>query len=662
MKIDYVLSKLRLQKEYTGNNNRIQAYCPAHEDKNASLSIAISNDRILLFCHAGCKIEDILKNSGLTYSDLFSDKTPSNVYQYKDKDGNLVYEKLKYKTPEGKTFRQRRLTEDGIVDNLDGISKIPYNLPHVIDSIKSKSPVVFVEGEKDAETAELLGYTGTTFGGASDWKDEYKYYFKNAHVILIPDKDDPGLKNATKIKNSLSTVCKSLKLIILPDGKDLTEWVESGNSDFDSLINSGIESVKNNGIPEPSMDLVPTGYKFDWNGLGLKIVIDRIKGEDDAEISIYNNGNELPDYISGIKLLSISHKSSLVRALKPMRNIDWDVVINQVTTKALNNIRHGNDVVMLDSEIGSQRPEYLLQPMFIKNAPSIVYADRSSGKSLFLIMIDLILSLPWWDNNLGLKIKDTEKHTVLFLDWENDANITGWQKECILRGTEFGWCDLPYLKCDRPLFESVNYVLDKIGEVGADVIIIDSLGMAVGDDLNLTKPAFAFFSALRQLPVTPIIIGHTSKDLNNKRKTVYGNAYYENEARSIWEASKDQQPGSNEMLLTLFQRKNPPFTGQHEPLAWKFIFEGDKTFIESTTPDTDKRSSIDKEPTEEDIALSVLMDSLDGLRPKDIVLQSNNSIKSTHIGVILTRLLKKEFITRDEHGFYFYNENHNKLL
>lgn len=48
------------------------ASCPAHEDRNASLSIAIGNDgRILVHCFAGCAIGDVLGAIGLMISDLF---------------------------------------------------------------------------------------------------------------------------------------------------------------------------------------------------------------------------------------------------------------------------------------------------------------------------------------------------------------------------------------------------------------------------------------------------------------------------------------------------------------------------------------------------------------------------------------------------------------
>ena len=48
------------------------ARCPAHDDRNPSLSIAEGDDgRTLLNCHAGCETGDIVKKIGLRLSDLF---------------------------------------------------------------------------------------------------------------------------------------------------------------------------------------------------------------------------------------------------------------------------------------------------------------------------------------------------------------------------------------------------------------------------------------------------------------------------------------------------------------------------------------------------------------------------------------------------------------
>lgn len=67
--IDLFISRLKVvRKIHSGYTAR----CPAHEDKEASLSISNGDDgRVLLKCFAGCTAEEIVKSLGLKMKDLF---------------------------------------------------------------------------------------------------------------------------------------------------------------------------------------------------------------------------------------------------------------------------------------------------------------------------------------------------------------------------------------------------------------------------------------------------------------------------------------------------------------------------------------------------------------------------------------------------------------
>ena len=48
------------------------ACCPAHDDRNPSLSITDGDDgKVLLHCHAGCSVDQIVSAAGLDLKDLF---------------------------------------------------------------------------------------------------------------------------------------------------------------------------------------------------------------------------------------------------------------------------------------------------------------------------------------------------------------------------------------------------------------------------------------------------------------------------------------------------------------------------------------------------------------------------------------------------------------
>jgi hypothetical protein len=60
----------RLNAERNGSG--WQAKCPAHDNHVPSLSISEGKDgRVLLYCHAGCALNDIVAALGIAKEDLF---------------------------------------------------------------------------------------------------------------------------------------------------------------------------------------------------------------------------------------------------------------------------------------------------------------------------------------------------------------------------------------------------------------------------------------------------------------------------------------------------------------------------------------------------------------------------------------------------------------
>lgn len=56
------------------------AKCPAHDDRDPSLSVAETQDgRTLIHCHAGCEALDVVHAVGLELADLFPEST--DTYQ-----------------------------------------------------------------------------------------------------------------------------------------------------------------------------------------------------------------------------------------------------------------------------------------------------------------------------------------------------------------------------------------------------------------------------------------------------------------------------------------------------------------------------------------------------------------------------------------------------
>lgn len=423
-------------------------------------------------------------------------------------------------------------------------------------------------------------------------------------------------------------------------------------------------------IPVPSINKTATGYTFYWLEPELQdiaIEISRIKEnsrtssiECEIEVAVDGRRYEQEDYVSLItsvrtNLLSISARNTLVKTIKDscisddLLYYDWGQIVNKISSMVVRDIRKTSKLIILDGSYGKEPPGYLIYPLVVKDAPNIFYADRSSAKTLFASLLGIFLTIPSIESNIGINITDEKEHKVLFLDWENNENITDWQKECLIRGFDIHYCEFYYLRCTRPVYEMIDDILIAVEKTGSDVVIIDSLGVAVGADLNLTEPAFLFWNAVRQIKATPIILGHTAKDPNSKRKTVYGNAYYENEARNIWEIVKDQQPGSNELNITTHHRKPPPYSGFHEPLAYRFIFENDITYVEPGTVTSDQRNG--SGISEEELVKCAVLESSTPVLPADVFNILDKSVPIGNIKAYLNRLKTKGVIERCDTGY-----------
>jgi putative DNA primase/helicase len=247
-----------------------QALCPAHADKNPSLSIDVHGDKILIHCHAGCSHSSVLEELGIDSHELFLGARNSQphiiaTYDYVDARGKLLYQVVR---SEPKNFRQRRPNgKDGWRWNLNGVPRVLYRLPEVIAS----DEVVIVEGEKDVETARTLSLVATcSVGGAGKWKDEYSESLCGKRITIMADADAPGRVHAVQVATSLAGKVESLKVLELPGAKDLTEYIERGGT-HESLLELIERAPQWRKLPSTAItrafsDIKPQALRWLWPG------------------------------------------------------------------------------------------------------------------------------------------------------------------------------------------------------------------------------------------------------------------------------------------------------------------------------------------------------------------------------------------------------------
>jgi hypothetical protein len=234
--IEHILNRL---DKVSRSGKEWMARCPVHDDTNNSLSIGTGTDgRVLLHCHAGCAMADIVRAMGLSESDLFQDqpsaaaKVIAATYDYIDEDGRLLYQAVRY---EPKGFCQRRPLEGGSwTYSLGDVRRVLYRLPEVLQATRDGRFVFVVEGEKDADALAGLDLVATTAPmGAGKWKADYTISLSAAHVVLVPDQDAPGRKHAEQVAASLHGTASVIRIVHLPEewrGYDISDWIAAGHS------------------------------------------------------------------------------------------------------------------------------------------------------------------------------------------------------------------------------------------------------------------------------------------------------------------------------------------------------------------------------------------------------------------------------------------------
>ncbi len=216
--------------------------CPAHEDGKASLSVAAGKDQPVVFhCHAGCDPDAIVAALGLSWDALSKPRardtqewTPASpaaaVYDYVDEAGDLLFQVLR---TVDKQFRQRRPDgKGGWAWKLDGVRRVLYRLPRILEAVRDGREVYVCEGEKDVQTLERHGLIATCNpGGAGKWKAEYAEVFRGAAVVtVVADRDDPGRAHARAVCDALLGVVDAVYIVEPKAGKDATDHVEAGLS------------------------------------------------------------------------------------------------------------------------------------------------------------------------------------------------------------------------------------------------------------------------------------------------------------------------------------------------------------------------------------------------------------------------------------------------
>ena len=274
------------------SGNGWECCCPAHEDRNPSLSINAGDDgRALLKCHAGCSTESVIESLGMKMGDLFPDghTTPSTInthtatrpkpkvvfqsaneavqalertngprshaWTYHDAESEPVGMVVRWDKENGKEVRPVSRNDAGWF--IGGMPE-PRPLYGLAELLKAEGVVYVCEGEKAADAARACGLMATTspHGSKSASKADWTP-LAGRDVVILPDHDEAGEKYAGDVqrlvrKNSEVSV-KIVRLIEhwpeLPKGGDMADVLELTQGDTDA-VRAAVEALTAASKPE----------------------------------------------------------------------------------------------------------------------------------------------------------------------------------------------------------------------------------------------------------------------------------------------------------------------------------------------------------------------------------------------------------------------------
>lgn len=255
--------------------------CPFHADKNASLSVKFYKEKNKeIFKCFGCKahgdaINFVMKFENLNYIQArkhlglevknsykqeqrekiknyidwqIKNQKPKrfeyliDIYEFVDNKNKTLYFKAKFMGIDNKKvmsyYHVDNKTEKVI--NTRETKEVPYNLFKVTKAIENNAVIIIVEGEKDANTLNGIldnnKYQATSLKGVSNFED-----LKNARIFVCGDTGEAGELYKKHVFDKLFSSTKEYRVINLPrieelgDNKDVTDWLECGNTKEDLL-------------------------------------------------------------------------------------------------------------------------------------------------------------------------------------------------------------------------------------------------------------------------------------------------------------------------------------------------------------------------------------------------------------------------------------------
>lgn len=328
--------------------------CPFHSDKNASMSVKFYKEKNKqMFKCFGCEehgdaINFIMKFENLNYVEArkhlglevknnykqeqsekmknyinwqIKNQKPKkfkyliDIYEFVNNKNKTLYFKAKFMGTDNKKVMSYYHIDSrtGKVINTRETKEVPYNLFKVAKAIENNAVIIIVEGEKDANTLNGIldnnKYQATSIKGVSNFDD-----LKNARIFVCGDTGEAGELYKKHVFDRLFSSAKEYRVINLPkieelgDNKDVTDWLESGNTKEDLLraFSKSLNFKDQNQLQQDETGI----YKYDYdkkNEQYTKIYITNFN------LLIAKSINCIDDEVEGLELTLKTYENKQIK-------------------------------------------------------------------------------------------------------------------------------------------------------------------------------------------------------------------------------------------------------------------------------------------------------------------------------------------------------------
>lgn len=322
-------------------------------------------------------------------------------------------------------------------------------------------------------------------------------------------------------------------------------------------------------------------FIFAWNKVGYVISIDQVREDRDggfhAELWVERveprTGKKVATlYQDSLNLYSDQKRSKAARKLTEKYNgLDWEAAIHFACLSAADKYRHTEPALELDQMIAPKETQYLLDKLCPLNDTSIFYGDKASCKSWIGLAACVAVETGETIANI---IRPQTTGPALYIDYETNASAMYRRLLMLSGGLGIPIPKIHYLQPHRRFVDDLPSIRREYMRIMPAMMLVDSLALAVGGDINEAKEASPFLEALRTFDCTRIVIGQISKADQASKSTgkIIGSTLYDYLGRSNWQIRADDSANPNvSMLLT-----KTNYRWWRDPLGMRLSFDDEK--------------------------------------------------------------------------------------